>query len=71
MIEQRNLHFLRHGHLIYLIIDIGLLVYFWKWKLKVFQTIKYARYKAVVLLNLIQGCCLMTYFKLKDIYTHL
>ena len=59
------------GHLLFLAIDIGLLVYLWKWKIKDFQTVRFARYKAVVLLNLIQGSCLMVYFKLRDIYTHL
>lgn len=59
------------GHLIFLAIDIGLLIYFWKWNLKDFVTVKFARYKLVVLVNLIQGCFLMTYFKLRDIYTHL
>ena len=59
------------AHLIFLAIDIGLLIYFWKWDLKDFETVRYARYKAVVLMNLIQGVCLMTYFKLRDVYTHL
>ena len=59
------------GHLLFLVIDIGLMVYLWKWHLKDWQTVKYAKYKAVVLMNLIQGVALMTYFKLKDIYTHL
>lgn len=59
------------AHIIYLIIDIGLLVYFWKWDLKDFQTIRFAKYKAIVLLNLLQGSFLMIYFKLRDIYLHL
>lgn len=58
-------------HIIYLIIDIGLLIYLWKWNLKDFQTIKFAKYKAVVLMNLIQGSFLMLYFKLRDVYLHL
>ena len=63
--------FFTPAHLIFWAIDIGLLIYFWKWHLKDFQTIKYARYKAIVLMNLIQGTFLMVYFKLRDIYTHL
>ena len=59
------------GHIIYLAIDIGLLVYLWKWNLKDFQTVKFAKYKAVVLLNLVQGSCLMIYYKLRAIYAHL
>ena len=58
-------------HLIYMVIDIGLMIFFWKYKLKDWQTVKYAKYKAVVLMNLIQGVFLMTYFKLRDVYTHL
>ena len=59
------------GHIIFLLIDIGLLVYLKNWDIKDFQTVKYARYKAVVLLNLIQGSCLMVYFKFRDFYSHL
>ena len=58
-------------HLIFIAIDVGLLIYLWKWNLKDFQTVRFARYKAVVLVNLIQGVCIMTYLKLRDIYTHL
>lgn len=58
-------------HLIYLAIDIGLLIYFWKWDLKDFQTVKYAKYKAVILMNLIQGVFQMIFFKMRDIYIHL
>lgn len=58
-------------HLIFIAIDVGLLIYLWKWDLKDFQTVRFARYKAVVLMNLIQGVALMTFYKLKDIYTHL
>lgn len=58
-------------HLIYFVIDVGLLIFLWKYKLKDWQTVRYAKYKAVVLMNLIQGICLMTYFKLRDVYTHL
>ena len=63
--------FFTPAHIIFLAIDILLLIYLWKWNLKDFQTVKYARYKAVVLMNLIQGSVLMGYFKFKDFYTHL
>ena len=59
------------GHLIFLAIDIGLLIYLWKWNLKDFRTVRFALYKLVVLVNLIQGSCLMVYFKLRDFYEHL
>ncbi len=59
------------GHLIFLAIDIGLLIYLWKWKLEDFQTVKFAKYKAVVLMNLLQGSFLMIYYKFRDIYEHL
>ncbi len=59
------------GHLIFLAIDICLLIYFWKWHIKDFQTVRFAKYKLVVLVNLIQGSFLMLYYKLVDFYTHL
>ena len=58
-------------HLIYYAIDIGLLIFFWKYRLKDWKTVTYAKYKAVVLMNIIQGTFLMAYFKLRDFYTHL
>ena len=63
--------FFTPAHIIFFAIDILLLIYLWKWNLKDFQTVKYARYKAVVLMNLIQGSVLMGYFKFRDFYTHL
>ena len=63
--------FFTPAHLIFWAIDIGLLIYLWKWDLKDFLTVKYAKYKAVVIMNLIQGTFLMVYFKLRDFYTHL
>lgn len=59
------------AHLIFVIVDIGLLIYFWKWKLEDFETVKFARYKAVVLMNLIQGLLQMLFFKLRSVYIHL
>ncbi|MBR2290502.1 MAG: hypothetical protein IJ867_08040 [Clostridia bacterium] len=59
------------AHLIYFVVDIGLLIYLWKYNLKDWQTVKFAKYKAVVLLNLGQGLALTVYFKLRDIYLHL
>lgn len=59
------------GHLIYLVIDIGLLIWLWKYDLKDFEKIRFARYKAIVLVNLAQGLALMFYFKLRDFYLHL
>ena len=69
--RSKKFTLLTPGHLIYLAIDVGLLIYLWKWDIKDFETVRFAKYKAVVLMNLIQGILLMTYFKLKDIYTHL
>ena len=59
------------GHIIFLAIDIALLVYLWKWNLKDFRTVRFALYKLVVLVNLIQGVGLMTYYKLRAVYEHL
>ena len=58
-------------HLIYVVIDVGLLIYLWKYDLRDWQTVRLAKYKAVVLMNFIQGIFLMTYFKLRDVYKHL
>lgn len=59
------------GHIIFVVIDIGLLIYLWKWNLKDFRTVRFALYKLAVLVNLIQGSCIMIYCKLRDVYEHL
>lgn len=69
--RTKKFTFFTPAHLLFLAIDIGLLIYFWKWKLADFQTVRYAKYKAVILMNLIQGSFLMIYFKLRDFYIHL
>ena len=58
-------------HLIYYLLDIALIVILWKYNLKDWKTVTYAKYKGVIILNLIQGSFLMLYFKLRDFYTHL
>ena len=58
-------------HILFYVIDILLLVLFWKYNLKEWRTVTYAKYKAIVLMNILQGSFLMLYFKLKDFYTHL
>ena len=59
------------AHIILFAVDIGLLIWLWKYNLKDFQKVRYAMYKAVVLLNLGQGLALTLYFKLRSIYLHL
>lgn len=69
--REKRFYIFTVPHLIYYLIDIGIIIFFWKYNLKDWKTVTYARCKAMAVLNIVQGTILMAYYKLRSIYIHL